>query len=162
MVNKNLSKNAVSESQEKHLAKCADVLAKYFEKWTLLPGSNQVTKAQIAVYAEALIDLSTEALEYGCAEATRTADRFPWPGHIRKAAAGYRQDRSEYLGPPLLEYPPITEQERAEALKFSEALKKQLAPIPAKPAEPKKLTIVPSLRSLEEQKAELRRRGFLK
>ncbi len=70
-------------------------------------------------------------------------------------------DRGEYLGPPLLEYPPITDEERAEALKFSEALKKQLAAIP-KPAEPKKLTIVPSTRSLEEQKAELRRRGFLK
>jgi hypothetical protein len=71
-------------------------------------------------------------------------------------------ERGEYHGPPLLEYPPITDEERAEALKFSESLKKKLA-IPAKPAaETKKLTIVPSLRSLEEQKAELRRKGFLK
>jgi hypothetical protein len=121
-----------------------------------------VSTGQIAVYAEALKDLSPEVLEFGCAEASKTMERFPWPGHIRAGAKMYRG--AEYLGPPLLEYPPITQEERAEALKFSEALKKKLGipAKPAKPAEPKKLTVVPSLRSLEEQKTELRRRGFLK
>jgi hypothetical protein len=119
-----------------------------------------VSTAQIAVYAEALKDLSPEVLEFGCAEASKTMERFPWPGHIRTGAKMYRG--AEYLGPPLLEYPLITDEERAEALKFSETLKKQLAAIPAEPAEPRKLAIVPSLRSLDEQKAELRRKGFLK
>lgn len=118
-----------------------------------------MSTGQIAVYAEALKDLSPEVLEFGCAEASKTMERFPWPGHIRAGARMYRG--AEYLGPALLEYPPITEEERAEALKVSEALKKKLG-IPSKPAEPKKLTIVPSTRSIEEQKAELRRKGFLK
>jgi hypothetical protein len=155
-------KNDANENRRKHLGMCVSVLAKWFEKWVALPGSNQVSKVQLAVYAEALIDLSPEAIEFGCAEATRTAERFPWPGHIRAGAMGYRESRTEYLGPPLIEYPPITDEERAEGLKFSEALKKKLA-IPPKPAaEPKKKLTVPSLRSLEEQKAELKRKGFLK
>ena len=161
MGNTNPLKNDASENRRKHLGMCVSVLTKWFEKWIALPGSNQVSKVQLAVYAEALIDLSPEAIDFGCAEATRTAERFPWPGHIRTGAMAYRESRAEYLGPPLLEYAEISDEERAEALKFSEALKKKLA-IPAKPAEQKKLTIVPSMRSLEEQKAELRRRGFLK
>jgi hypothetical protein len=110
---------------------------------------------------EALADLSPEQIDAGCENAIKTAERFPAPGHIRKAVPF--DDRTSYLGPPLLEYnETLTPEERAEALKFSEALKKKLG-IPAKPvAEPKKLTIVPSLLSLEEQKAELRRKGFLK
>jgi hypothetical protein len=97
--------------------------------------------------------------------ARKTSEYMPVSAAILKAHQELQStDRGEYLGPPLLEYPPITDEERAEGLKFSEALKKKLG-IPAKPAkpvEPKKLTVVPSLRSLEEQKAELRRRGFLK
>lgn len=121
-----------------------------------------MSKAQIAVYLEALSDLSPKAIEFGCIEATRTAERFPWPGHIRKAAESYHGNREEFLGPRLLSYPEISQEERDEALKFSDSLKKQLEPIPPPPAEAKKLTIVPSHLSLDEQKAELRRRGLLK
>lgn len=68
--------------------------------------------------------------------------------------------REEFLGPALIEYPPISDEERAAALEFSEALKKQLGPSP-QTQEQKKLTIVPTRLSLDEQKAELRRRGLL-
>jgi len=161
MEQSNPSKNDAKENRRKRLAQCADVLTKYFAKWSLLPGSNQVSKLQIAVYAEALIDLSLEALEFGCAEATRTAERFPWPGHIRKAAQMYRSDRSEFLGPPRLEYEPITQEERDAALEFSQALKKLIQGPPIREVAAKKLTVRPSMLSLEEQKEELKRRGYL-
>jgi hypothetical protein len=122
-----------------------------------------VSELSVIAYAEDLADLTAEQLDAACKEARRTSEFMPVSTTIRAAHEKMRVGRTnEFLGVPLIEYPPITEQERGEALKFSEALKKQLAAIPAKPAEPKKLTIVPSLRSLEEQKAELRRKGFLK
>jgi hypothetical protein len=71
-------------------------------------------------------------------------------------------DRGGYLGPPLLEYPPVTQEEREAALKFSDVLKKRLG-VPPKLAQPelKKIPLLATPRSIEEQKAELRRRGLL-
>ena len=148
------------------MARCADVLAKYFEKWSLLPGSNQASKPQLAVYVEALIDLGTEALEYGCAEATRMAERFPWPGHIRKAAAGYRapEDRSEFLGARALDWSPELEKERIERkILFERALASgEIQQEPPKPEVPKKINYVRrGFKSIEEQKKELREKGYL-
>ena len=150
-----------SEERTKNLAKSADVLSRHFRKWARVFPNQPIGRETVLVYLEALADLSPEQIDAGCENAIKTAERFPAPGHIRKAVPF--DDRTSYLGPRLLNYTEtLTPEERAEALKFSEALKKKLGVIPAKPAEPKKLTIVPSLRSIEEQKAELRRKGFLK
>jgi hypothetical protein len=116
----------------------------------------------VIAYAEDLVNLSAEQLDAACKEARRTSEFMPVSATI--LAAHEKMCEPVSLGVPLLEYSPITDEERAEGLKFSEALKEKLA-IPAKtgqPAAQKKLTLVPSLRSLEEQKAELKRRGFLK
>jgi hypothetical protein len=166
----NHSKNADNENRKKRLAQLVTVLERYFLKWNLLPGSNQVTIGQMAVYAEALIDLSPEAVEFGCAEATKVAERFPWPGHIRKGAEGYRaaQDRSGYLG-PALDWNPELEKERLErkaaferGLADEEFLDRKLErerveQAEQKPANPMRR----GFRSIEEQKAELRVKGYL-
>src|SRR5258708_7658068 len=65
-----------------------------------------------------------------------------------------------YLGPPLLNYPEITAEERESALVFSEELRKKLGPLEPKLRE-KILTVRPSTLSIDKQKEELRKRGYL-
>jgi hypothetical protein len=163
MDNQNHSRNDANENQTKHLAKLVIVLEKYFTKWIKLPGSNQVSKGQIAVYAEALIDLNPEALEFGCAEAMKMAERFPWPGHIRKAAEGYRKpdDRSGMLGARGLEWNPELERQRIERMNAFEKNLESGAP-PEEPLETKtSIGATRHAKSIEEQKEELKKRGYL-
>lgn len=147
------------------------MLTKYFDLWRQLPGSNQVSKKQIAIYAEALIDLSLEALEYGCKEATKTAERFPWPGHIRKAAEGYQtpDDRSGMLSARGLEWNPQLEQERLERMRIFKKLlengngKPERVKLERVKPEPEKPPIGATRhnKSLEQQKQDLREKGWL-
>jgi hypothetical protein len=119
----------------------------------------------MAVYAEALIDLSQEALEHGCAEATRTAERFPWPGHIRKAAEGYRapEDRSNLLSARGLDWVPELEAQRIERqIAWDRALANGEVQLEAprveqKPANPARR----GFKSIAQQKEELRKKGWL-
>ena len=121
-----------------------------------------MSKKQIAVYAEALIDLSPEMLEYGCEQATRTAERFPWPGHIRKAAEQYHSpvDRSEYLGPRL----DWSDAERLDYLQrwMRDMKKPPQLPGPASAKENKRYVPPPQTLSLDQQKEILRKKGLLK
>jgi hypothetical protein len=108
----------------------------------------------MATYVEALDDLPVELIEAGCREATRTAEQFPKPGHIRRAvekiqAAQTVNDRVYLLGPPAEKYPEITQEERDAAIEYSEELKKQLA-------KEEKIK-----RSAQEQIDELRKAGWL-
>ena len=116
----------------------------------------------MAVYAEALDDLSLEELEFGCREATRTAEQFPKPGHIRKAAEGFKpkQDRSEFLG-PALDWSPELEKERlARQQAFQRALTNgEVQQEEQKPELRKRIVHV--TKPIEEQKEELRKRGWL-
>jgi hypothetical protein len=100
----NLSSSSAKESQRKRFAALVTVLEKYFKRWMLLPGSNEVTSGQMAVYAEALMDLPLEAVAFGCAVATQKAKKFPWPGDIREGARGcWADDRSGFLSARGLE-----------------------------------------------------------
>jgi len=124
-----------------------------------------INELSTIVYAEDLRNLTPAELDAACIRARQTSEYMPVSAAILKAHGELTAIRREgYLGPPLLAYPEVSEEERAAALEFSDALRKQLAPIRSpKPPEQKKLTIIlPSTRSIEEQKAELRRRGFLK
>lgn len=118
-------------------------------------------------YLEAFDDFSPEKLEYGCRESTRTAKQFPKPGHIREAAEGYRPkgDRSEYSG-PALEWDPELERERQARERSFKAAVARGEEKPWTPPEPvphgERFKIAPSTKSLEEQKEELRKKGFLK
>jgi hypothetical protein len=155
-----LSKRNDTERKER-LAKSALVLTAYFKRWSLVFPTHEVSKDQLKVYLMDLDDLLPTELEIGCREASRVAEQFPKPGHIRRALHESLSHREEMLGPPRLEYPPVSEEERLEALKFSDKLKRELG---IKPAEPqgKKVRVFPPPKPIEQQKRELRERGYLK
>jgi hypothetical protein len=150
-------------ANRKHLASCVKLLTMYFEKWKLVFPTHEVSKAQLAVYLEALKSLSTSELEDGCREVIKTALTFPKPAEIIAAAKVVGDDQGEYLGPKMLEYPEVPEEERKSADDITAEFKKRMGwdkPNVSAPTE-KRIKVVPPTRSLEEQKAELVRRGFL-
>jgi len=109
--------------------------------------------------------LTIGELEDGCREVIKISLTFPKPAEIIAAA---RECTGEgFSGPPLLDYQDITDAEReaafAENAEFTAKLKAQLGvgQVIKSPTPGHKITIVPPTRSLEEQKAELVRRGFL-
>lgn len=119
-----------------------------------------ITELSVLAYAEDLADLTPEQLNAACIEARRTSEFMPVSATIRNCFSKLRSSEPLYLGPPLLQYPDITAEEREEALKFSEELKKKLGP-PSQKSEQPKLTVRPSLLSIEEQKKILREKGLL-
>lgn len=162
MGNLKVMTNAVAANPRKRFAESTKVLTSWFQKWNHAFPSHGVTELQIAVYLEALDDLSPEQIDRGCREATRAAEQLPKPGHIRAALLkAEAESRFTGLGPPLLAYAEISQEERDEALKFSEELKKKLG-APSPKSERPKLTVRPSLLSLKEQKRLLWEKGLLK
>jgi hypothetical protein len=140
------------------------VLVRWFKTWMDMFPSHQITQNQMNGYLEALDDLTPEQIDVGCREASRTTEVFPKPAHIRAAMHTYYGQETVYSGPPQLTYPEISQEEREAALEFSQKVREHFAKDRPKDGEPgkKKLTIVPSKLSIEEQKAELKRRGYLK
>lgn len=120
-----------------------------------------ITELSVAAYAEDLADLTPERLDAACTEARRTSEFMPVSATIRNCLSKIRSAEPVYLGPRLLGYPEVSQEEREEALKFSEELKKKIGP-PSQKSERPKLTVRPSLLSLDEQKRVLRERGLLK
>lgn len=110
-------------------------------------------------YAEALDDLSPEELEIGCREASRTAEQFPKPGHIRKALEENRPQH-QFLG-PRLEWDPKLEQERAQrAVEWQRQLQEYNdAPQPSTSFIKQRIAHV--AKPITEQKEELRKKGWL-
>jgi hypothetical protein len=119
-----------------------------------------MSELSVLAYAEDLSDLSPEQLDAACIEARRASEFMPVSATIRNCLSKILSAAPVYLGPPLLKYPEITAEEREAALAFSEELKKKLGPPEPKPGR-KTLTVRPSLLSVEEQKAELRKLGYL-
>lgn len=119
-----------------------------------------MSELSVLAYAEDLSDLTPEQLDAACIEARRTSAFMPVSATIRNCLSRIRSEAPVFLGPPLLEYPEITAEEREEALKFSEELKKKLGPPDLKPGR-KALTVRPSMLSIEEQKEKLRKLGYL-
>ena len=90
------------------------MLERWFLKWSDAFPSHPVTKIQVGTYLEALDNLTPEQLEIGCREATRHAEQFPKPGHIRKAwcESGFdeqRHERPAYLDEPRMSPEQIVE-----------------------------------------------------
>jgi hypothetical protein len=119
-----------------------------------------MSELSVLAYAEDLADLTLEQLDAACIEARRTSEFMPVSATIRNCLSKICSSEPVYLGPPLLEYPEITAEEREAAFVFSEELKKKLGPPEPKP-KGKPLTVRPSMLSVEEQKEELRKRGYL-
>jgi len=86
---------------------------------------------------------------------------MPVSATIRNCLSKIRSAAPVYLGPPMLAYPEVSQGERDEAMKFSEELKKKLGAPSQKSERRPKLTVRPSLLSLEEQKRILREKGLL-
>jgi len=157
----NLSKKEPNESRRKKLQTCVEILTRWFAKWSAVFPNHPVSKLQTATYAEALIDLTAEQLEYGCKEASKNMEQFPKPGHIRKPAENLT---NEYLG-PALEWDPELERQRLERKAewerhlASGEVKQKPEPEPEKPRRP--IGATRHAKSLEQQKQELREKGWL-
>jgi hypothetical protein len=119
-----------------------------------------MSELSVLAYAEDLSDLSPEQLDAACIEARRTSEFMPVSATIRNCLSKIRHSEPVYSGPPLLKYPEVTAEEREEALKFSEELKKKLGS-PEPKLGRKTLTVRPSTLSIEEQKRRLQEKGFL-
>lgn len=151
----NLSQSEIKERQRRRLAKSADVLAKYFQRWILVCPNFPVRPETIAVYCEALDDLTPEQIEYGCMMATKEMEGWPQPGFIRSCAAGAPIREVEVLG-PRLEW---TAGEHSDYLKRWLRDQKKPAELPA-PKEARK-QIPHTEKSIEQQKQELKDKGYL-
>lgn len=162
MVTSSHLQKRVSGNPSKSFERCAEILTRWFAKWITVFPNHPVSKVQTAVYLESLSDLSPEQLEAACKEATKTAEQFPKPGHIRGAVRAHLDRNVEFLGLPMLRYPEISQEEREAAIKemregFGTAWLDQLEHLTAgRPSykERKKF--------LDEQKQILKERGFLK
>ena len=164
MHTQNHSKKQNADDRSMRSAKFVQVLTSWFTKWLAAFPTHEVSKIQMAVYLEALDDLTPEQLDRACREATRSAEQFPKPGHIREALARTGLT-NQFSGPPRPKYldePKISEEERASALKFSDELRKKLGPAKP-PLAPTRRENQPrrGFKSAEEQKAELRAKGYL-
>jgi hypothetical protein len=119
-----------------------------------------ITELSVLCYAEDLADLTPNQLDAACIEARRTSEFMPVSATIRNCLSKIRSSEPVYLGPRLLKYPEITAEEREAALVFSEELKKKLGPPESKLGR-KTLTVRPSSLSIDQQKQELRKLGYL-
>lgn len=149
-----------SGERRKNLAKSADVLSKFFRRWAVIFPNHPTGKQAVMLYLEALNDLTPDQIEAGCTEATKVAEQFPKPGHIRAAVPTV--DRV-FLGPPRLTYPEVSQEERESALEYSAALRSVLAKAPSKAPEERKkrLNPPPSKFTVEQQREILRTKGYL-
>ena len=126
MANGNPSRKDTSAEHKKNLAMSADVLSRHFRKWAMIFPNHPATKETVAFYLEALSDLTPEQIDLGCAQAIKTAEQFPKPGHIRAAVPVVHE---MFLGPrrpKYLDEPPTSEAERMDALEFSSKLREKL------------------------------------
>ena len=118
--------NGEDANQRKHFARSVEVLTRWFAKWTDAFPSHAVTRLQVATYVESLDDLSPEELDRGCREATRIAEQFPKPGHIRHALKQLEdipRMRPAYLDEPTLS---VSERWGPEEQAASDALRKNI------------------------------------
>ncbi len=145
--------------RRKNLARSADVLSKFFRKWAVIFPNHPTGAQAVAFYLEALSDLTPEQLETGCTEAIQTAEQFPKPGHIRAAVPVLH---SAFLGPPMLTYPEVSEEDRQAGLEYSAAVRAALAKSPRQvQIKAKPFNLPPSRLTTEEQKDVLKRKGYL-
>lgn len=155
---RSLSTRDGAESRWRQLKACEQVLSSWIKKWTDLFPSHEVTQTQILTYIEALDDLTPEQINIGCREATRTAEQFPKPGHIRKA---YLQsnDEQRHERPDYLDEIPSEEEQTARAQWREYYRRLEVTKLVEAPKIPRQFLPV---RSIQAQKAALREKGFLK
>ncbi len=123
-----------------------------------------MSELSVLAYAEDLSDLTPDQLDAACIEARRTSEFMPVSATIRNCHLKIRSSEPVLLGPPQLTYPEISQEEREEALKYSAALRAALAKSPPSQTQRQKrkpLAFPPSQFTIEEQRAVLKRKGYL-
>jgi hypothetical protein len=103
------------------------------KKWAATFPAHAVTDTQIGTYADVLGDLSPEELNAACREATKSAEQFPKPAHIRAALKRLEvipRTRPAYLDEPILS---ASERWTEETREASDRLRAQLGLPPAEP-----------------------------
>ena len=117
-----------------------------------------ISELSVLAYAQDLKMLSPQTLDEACVKARQTSGFMPVSAKILECAKDSARIAETFLGPPLLEYG----EKSAEEIAFNEKWRKYYAenPLPEKP-EVSKLRPQQSTMTIEEQKAELRRRGLL-
>lgn len=123
----NPSEKDSDDNQPRRLEASVKILQQWFAKWADAFPTQKVTQVQMMTYLEALDDLSPSELSRGCREATREADQFPKPGHIRRALEGSRLEESvQHNRPAYLDEPQLSPAEIEEALEETRQLREQL------------------------------------
>jgi hypothetical protein len=143
-------------------------LAKFGEHYR-----QRISKISVDVYRDLLSDLSAAELDAACRRAMQTSEYMPTVATIRSALRALRS--IETTPSTSLRYPEVTEKDRKLSLEEElqiEEIKKRIGLIanpkqtqtPKSPDRKEKAIYTPrsTPRPLEEQKAELRKRGLLK
>lgn len=160
----NHSRSATSDERRMNLAKSAAVLSKFFQKWQVVFPNHPASKAALAVYLEALQELSPSQIEIGCEEAQKKMEQFPKPGHIREGWLARRSVGFESLGPPLLEWnerEDMTDAERKEAAEMCAKLRRNLGEPARAIRKANREPIRRGFKPASEQIAEMKAKGYL-
>ncbi len=153
-----------ADAHARRLAELLKRLTPWFAKWHETFPTHEVTTGQIKTYCEVLVDrLAPEHVDLACKWATQNSESFPKPVHIlRGLTATVGEDSVQHNRPAYLDEPPNSE--NAEFMELMRSIGAE-PPHPNytrhEPPKKKEFTFAPT-RSLEEQKADLRRRGWLK
>lgn len=152
-------------NQPKLSPECLAVMRRWLAVFTEHYRQRLSTLALLAYQTE-LADLTAEQLDSACREALRTSEYMPVVATIRSAHELLRVRNADatYLGPKLLAYPEVSQEERDAAVKesaeFTAKLKAYLGKAQPQVERPE-IRPRQSTLSLAEQKKILERRGFL-
>lgn len=129
MANMKHSRKPERGEAKKSLIESLKILRKWLAQFQSVFQNNEITELQVRTYAEQLRNLTPEQLDHACFVALAKVSKFPAPADILDA---FRELKETVLSGPgrpayLDEPPPLTAEQREEALKLSAKLKETLA-----------------------------------
>lgn len=161
--NKNRSESGAVEKTQRPFKSFSVVLMEWLARFGEIY-RQPLSPLAVKTYEENLSDLSAEQLDAACRHALRISEFMPTVATIRKSFNEISYDEQRHERPAYLDEPPLSEEEREEALRFSKKLKDALTDSKGTAMQQrKKRRIAPrqSTLSLEEQKKILREKGFI-
>jgi hypothetical protein len=85
-----------------------------------------VSELSTLAYVEDLCDLTPAELDAACVHARQNSEFIPVSAAILEAHRELTKSARDFLGPRLVEYPEVSQEDREAALEFSKALRKKL------------------------------------
>ena len=124
----NLTPRPPNDDHKRRLIAQAESLRLHFSRWKEIWPGQPISEPMLALYVEALNDLSPTEIDLGCTRALKVCTQFPKPAHIREGAAFECAARRPVgMGPRLLHYTDqMTPEERAECIADIGELRKKL------------------------------------